>query len=200
MRGPFRIALTVSVVLGVILTLFVLQRLLSSSSGSAQDFYSLSSAGINLGAADDSSASVGSPAPDFTLLDLDGSPVTLSSLRGKTVLLNFWATWCVPCRQEMPDIEEAFLRRQADGIVVLAINLKEERGQAKTFADKYGLTFPILLDSKGEVGKAYRLTGLPESWIVGPDGVLKELKIGAFTAKELNLVLDEALRPAGRAD
>ena len=191
MRPIYRTILGLFVVAGVLTAVLVIERLRSTSTQSASPgFYSLSEPGIELGTAGDSPAELERQAPDFTLLGLNGAPVSLRSLRGKTVLINFWATWCAPCRQEMPDINEAFLKRQDVGFVVLAVNLKETPSQAKAFADKYGLAFTVLLDAKGDVAKAYQLTGVPESWIIGSDGVLRERKIGVFSRRELPSLID----------
>ena len=158
---------------------------------------------LTLGANNGPQAEMGKEAPGFTLLDLEGRAVNLSDFAGKTVLINFWASWCVPCRTEMPDLENAYRDRNAsEGLVVLGINLQEARPAAKDFAEKYDLTFPVLLDSSGSVAKAYRLSGLPESWVVDPEGTLIQRKIGAFTKSELILMLDEIrdgiVAPSGR--
>jgi len=202
MTSRVRVAASVLIVVAIVAALLAVQRVLPSSSDQAgADYYTLSGAGIDLGPASGSAAELGQLAPDFTLLNLDGAPVSLSSLRGQTVLINFWASWCVPCRREMPEIEEAFLERRDAGLTVLAVNLKEGRDQAKAFADNYGLTFTVLLDSKGEVARVFRLTGLPESWIVSADGVLRERKIGAFRQGELEQVLDAVMdRPLAEQD
>lgn len=148
------------------------------------------------GTAGDAQAELNKPAPDFMLVDLTGTPVRLSDFAGKTVLINFWASWCVPCRQEMPALQVAFQEREHSGLVVLGVNLREPKPRAEEFASKYGVTFPILLDTSGEVAKAYRSAGLPESWIVGPDGMLRQRKIGAFTHAELTQIIDLALAGA----
>ncbi|HLF79958.1 MAG TPA: TlpA disulfide reductase family protein [Dehalococcoidia bacterium] len=158
-------------------------------------------AGVRLGTSDGSAAALNEPAPDFTLRDTDGNLVTLSSLRGRTVLLNFWATWCAPCRREMPDINDQFLKRQSDDLTVLAINLQEALEPIRAFVKKYELEFPVVLDSEGGVGKAYRLSGLPESWIVDSEGILRERRIGAFTSKNLDEALQRVMStmPSGRS-
>ena len=197
MKSRVSLAASALIVASVAAALFAVQRVLPSSSVEpAPEYYSLSGQGIDLGPTGGASAEVGQPAPDFSLLDIKGMPVSLSSLRGQTVLINFWATWCLPCRREMPDIEDAFIERQGGGFVVLGVNLQEGVKPAREFAEKYGVTFPVLLDSKGEVAKAYRLTGLPESWIVDSDGILREHKIGAFGQKELALMLDGIMKKA----
>lgn len=165
------------------------------SDGGTADFYSLESQGIELGPASGPQAELNGPAPEFTLLDLAGQPVSLGGFRGKTVLINFWATWCVPCRREMPDLQEAYESRGDQGLVVLGVNLREAKPQAQKFVDDYGVTFPILLDTSGDVAQAYRLSGVPESWIVDEEGILVRRKIGAFTTEELRIVLDESLGP-----
>lgn len=182
------------IVLSVVAAFFAWQRVFQMSSSESEDnYYSLSGIGIDLGPTSGAVAEAGEPAPDFVLLDLNDKPVMLSSLRGQTVLINFWASWCLPCRREMPDINAAFLERQGAGFTVLALNLQEGSRQARIFAEKYAVTFTVLLDSKGEVAKAYRLTGLPESWIVGSEGILREHKIGPFTRNELSFMLDNVM-------
>jgi thiol-disulfide isomerase/thioredoxin len=111
-------------------------------------------------------------APDFALDDLDGHSHTLSSYRGKVVLLNFWASWCPPCRQEMPSIERLYQSKRKQAFVVLGINQGET---AQTAFASLGLftpmpTFPILLDSQNQVAKAYGVQGLPSSYVVSRTG------------------------------
>lgn len=175
--------------------LFTIQGVLPSGSDgtSDDDYYTLSGAGIDLGPADGEAAELGQPAPDFTLLDLDGKPVTLSALRGQTVLVNFWASWCVPCRRETPDLVDTYLERVGSGFIVVGVNLQEAAKPARAFAEKYGVTYPVVLDSDGAVAKAYRLSGLPESWIVDSQGILRERKIGAFNRAELAMMLDNVI-------
>lgn len=146
---------------------------------------------LKLGPSPGPAAEIGSPAPGFVLTDTNGRGVQLSDFAGRTVLINFWATWCVPCRTEMPDLENAFREHGPRGLVVLGVNLQESAASASEFAEKFGLSFPILLDTDGSVARAYRMTGLPESWIVGKDGTVIQRKIGAFTKNELQIVLTE---------
>ncbi len=112
------------------------------------------------------------PAVDFTLTSLDGKQVRLSDLRGKVVLLNFWATWCPPCKAEMPDLE-AIYRENADShnFVILAVDVEEQAELARTFAKQYGLTFPVLPDSDGRVSNnRYFIRTLPTSFIIDRAG------------------------------
>ena len=114
---------------------------------------------------------MGEPAPDFALRSLDGQTIRLSELRGRTVLVNFWATWCGPCRAEMPDLQAVYDEHK-ENLVVLAVNvegtnLDEARRLARDFRDELGLTFPIVLDSPdGDVFAQYKLRGLPDSFFV----------------------------------
>ena len=136
---------------------------------------------------------VGRPAPDITLQTVEGETVSLSALRGRPVIVNFWASWCVPCRRETPDLVDAYLERGDSGFTVVGVNLQEARKPARDFAEKYGVTYPVVLDSDGDVAKAYRLSGLPESWIVDSQGILRERKIGAFSRAELAKMLDSVI-------
>ena len=120
------------------------------------------------------------PAPDFTLVDKNGKNVTLSSLRGKVVLLNFWATWCPPCRAEMPSMEKLYqsLRSRTD-FVMLAVDSQEPLSTVTPFLEKYGYSFPILLDTTGEVGSMYSVTGIPTSYLIDAQGRVLAGKVGA---------------------
>ena len=123
-------------------------------------------------------AKVGEPAPDFTLTDLQGKTWTLSELKGQVVFINFWATWCAPCREEMPSMEKLYTTLPGDKFIMLALINRDAPSMGKSFAKKLGLTMPILNDQGNEVGLKYGLTGLPETFIVGKQGMVREKFIG----------------------
>ncbi len=119
-------------------------------------------------------------APDFSLTDLDGNQVTLSEHRGKKVILNFWATWCPPCRAEMPDLERLAHDHQGT-LTVLLIDLEEGEEQIRPFLDDIGVTLVPLLDSDAAVATMYRVAALPTSLIIDEEGVIQEVQAGAVT-------------------
>ena len=123
-------------------------------------------------------AKVGEPAPDFTLVDLNGSSWTLSDLAGQVVFVNFWATWCPPCREEMPSMQQLYNVMPKDKFVMLAVLNKDDPLLADKFAETLGISMPILNDRDNIAGKKYGLTGLPETYIVDKQGVLREKFIG----------------------
>ncbi|MGV1098053.1 peroxiredoxin family protein [Thiovibrio sp. JS02] len=124
-------------------------------------------------------AEVGRQAPDFTLVDTRGKTWTLADLKGRVVFVNFWATWCPPCREEMPSMQRVHNFMPEDRFTMLAILSNDEPGLADALAAKIGATFPILIDPENKVAKAYGLTGVPETYIVDKQGVLREKFIGA---------------------
>ncbi len=124
---------------------------------------------------------VGQPAPLFTLPDMEGNPVSLRDFRGRPVLLNFWATWCGPCRAEMPIIEEAYQKYKDQGFVVLAIDVQENPEVAQAFAGWLGMTFSILDDGSGNVSYQYRVRALPTSFFVDRKGVIRGWESGAMS-------------------
>ncbi len=126
-------------------------------------------------------------APNFTLDTLDGGTVTLSNLRGQVVLLNIWASWCPPCRAEMPAMQRVWEEYQEQGVVVLAVNStgQDTPADAQAFVSENGLTFPIPLDTGGEVTRLYRVSSLPTSFFIGADGVIREVVIGGPMAEAL---------------
>lgn len=122
----------------------------------------------------------GFSAPDFTLDLLEGGQVTLSDLRGKVVLVNFWATWCPPCRAEMPAIEKIYQSFKPLGLEVLAINVTNQDSEtaANVFARDLDLNFPIPLDRNGETAARYALRGLPSSYFIDREGVIRSVVVG----------------------
>ena len=117
-------------------------------------------------------------APDFNLLDTNGSPVGLSAYRGKLVLLNFWATWCGPCREEMPSMEQLSRNFGAQGFAVLAINQRENAALVNKFMKTHGLNFTTPLDTTGRVAGYYRVYGIPVSYLIDASGQAIGMKSG----------------------
>ncbi len=117
-------------------------------------------------------------APEFTLQDDDGKTHRLSDYRGKVVVLNFWATWCPPCRYEMPAMERAHKKVQGENIVLLAVNVGESEDQVFEFTGQYPVTFQLLLDTDGSVVKKYPVIGLPTTFVIDPRGVVTHQAVG----------------------
>ena len=123
---------------------------------------------------------VGKVAPDFQLPDLAEQEVRLSDYRGKVVFLNFWATWCKPCKEEMPSMEVLYREFKDDGLVVLAVSIDRvtTKDDIPPFVKSMDLSFPVLVDSWGQTDKRYKLMGVPETYIIDREGVLREKVIG----------------------
>ena len=115
---------------------------------------------------------------DFELQDLTGATRRLSDFRGKVVFLNFWATWCGPCRFEMPSMEKLYQRLNAKGLEIVAVNLQEDRSSVQRFVDEYGLSFHILLDTSGRIGATYGARSIPTTYIVDREGFVIAGTIG----------------------
>jgi len=128
--------------------------------------------------------SVSNLAPDFQLQNLDGQTISLSELQGKPVLINFWATWCPPCRAEMPYLQQIYEEWSGKGLVLLTINVGESSAQAKRFLQTYNLSLPTLLDTKKIVLRKYNITGIPTSFFIDKDGIIQAKIIGAFPSKK----------------
>lgn len=123
---------------------------------------------------------VGKPAPDFSLADLNDKPYRLSDFRGRVVFLNFWATWCKPCREEMPSMEILNKNFEKDGLVVLAVSIDRvtTSKDIPPFVKGLNLTFPVLIDSWGRTDKPYKRMGVPETFIIDQQGIIQEIIIG----------------------
>ncbi len=109
---------------------------------------------------------------DFTLVGLDGNPIALADLRGKYVLVNFWATWCPPCQREMPDLQAYYQKYQNRNFVLLSVDVEEEAAKVAAFIQENNFSFPVVLDADGQVSIQYGAEALPSSFLIGPDGTL----------------------------
>ena len=135
---------------------------------------------------------LGKSAPDFTLKSTEDKTVTLSGLKGKVVVINFWATWCGPCQFETPFFQAAHLERKDKGVVILGIDVKENAATVRNFVNSKNVTFTILLDEEAQVVQNYCLpSALPITYFVNGEGILKARKVGAFQNQaELMKMLD----------
>ncbi len=129
----------------------------------------------------------GFSAPDFTLDLLGGGQVQLSELRGQSVMINLWASWCPPCRAEMPAIEKVHRAYKDRGLVVLGVNttFQDNEADAAAFVEEFGLTFLIPLDRNGSVSKRYQLRGLPTTFFVDRNGIIRSVVVGGPMSKSL---------------
>ena len=126
-------------------------------------------------------------APDFSLQDANGQSLTLSELCGQPVVVNFWASWCPPCRAEMPALERVYQEYQDKGLVLLAVNAANQDSleAAQAFMQDNGLTFPALYDTQGEAARLYAVRSLPSTFFIGRDGIIQEVVIGGPMAEAL---------------
>lgn len=137
------------------------------------------------GPLDNLSPEIGEPAPQFALRNPAGELVRLSDFAGQPVWINFWATWCGPCRRELPDIQELANEFEGDDLVVLAVNLGESKDTATDFWDELGLELRILLDSNEDVAIQYRRLGLPNNFFIDREGVLRGFQLGFLTEGQM---------------
>jgi thiol-disulfide isomerase/thioredoxin len=119
--------------------------------------------------------------PDLTLATLEGDKVSLADLAGRPLIINFWATWCPPCRSEMPALVELYYRHADQGLVVIAVNAGETTGLVQGYADELELNFPVVLDPKMKAAAAFSVVSLPTTFFVGRDGLIQERHAGELT-------------------
>ncbi|MCL4302068.1 MAG: TlpA family protein disulfide reductase [Anaerolineae bacterium] len=133
---------------------------------------------------------VGQSAPDFELKNLAGETIRLSDFKGKPLLLNFWATWCGPCRAEFPDLQSVAVEHK---LVIIGINMttNDTPSQVPAFVAEFGVTFPIVLDETSEVSRAYQVTGLPTSIFIDRDGIVREVRLGAINKAYIEAMLSK---------
>lgn len=140
-------------------------------------------------------AAIGSTAPAFSLADLDGSPIHLRDLRGRPVIVNFWASWCGPCVEEFPLLRDATVRHAGHGLVVVGIVFGDRSEAARDFMERNGATWPAAMDPGGSVASAYGILGPPETFFIGRDGTIVARQMGPFSAasleQKLAAIIDE---------
>lgn len=135
--------------------------------------------------ADKSVVKVGEKAPDFVLENLEGNKVQLSELKGKGVFLNFWGTWCKPCEREMPYMERQYKHYKNQGVEILAVNIGESKFAIETFAKRFGLTFPMVMDRNSEVTDAYNIGPIPTTFLVDKNGKVLKVITGSMTEQDI---------------
>ena len=134
------------------------------------------------------------PAPEFTLPGLGGAQVALSDFRGRVLLVNVWATWCPPCRAEMPTIQAAYEHYHDQGFAVVAVNLQEDSSAVATFMREHELTFPALLDADGRVSQSYQAVSLPSSFFVDRQGIIRAVYHGPIPRGVITGTVEQLLR------
>lgn len=137
---------------------------------------------------------VGRPAPAFDLEALDGQRVSLADLRGSPIVLNFWASWCIPCREEAPLLTAADAKYRSEGLRILGVVYQDSAGGARDFMSRYGQAYPGLLDPDGRTAIDYGVFGIPETFFIDRAGIVRSRQLGAITADELERRIQEVLR------
>ena len=137
---------------------------------------------------------VGRTAPEFRLVSLDGATIDLAGLRGRSVVLNFWASWCIPCRDEAPLLRAAQDRYAALDVAFLGVVYQDSAPSAQAFVDRYGIAYPSLLDPDGRTALDYGVYGIPETYFIAADGIIRAKQIGPLDAATLERQIAEALR------
>ncbi len=128
---------------------------------------------------------VGSPAPGFEAVDLEGMPVRLADYRGRPVWINFWATWCPPCRAEMPDIAAVYREAHEGGLVLLAVSVAEDQETVRTYLRRTGLDVPAMVDESGAVAARYGLMGFPTHYFIDSGGVVRDIRVGGLSQQAI---------------
>jgi cytochrome c biogenesis protein CcmG, thiol:disulfide interchange protein DsbE len=134
------------------------------------------------------------PAPDFAVTTLDGTPLKLSDLRGQFVVINVWASWCVPCRQESAELNRAYARYQGRGVTFVGIAWNDLESDARKFVQEYRVPYPVALDQAGRVSIDYGITGVPETFVVDREGRFAQKWVGPINAAQLAGLVDPLLR------
>ena len=136
------------------------------------------------------------PAPDFTLGLFDGGEISLSDLRGQIVVLNFWASWCTPCKEEAPMLESVWQRYAGQGVSVIGVDYKDTEPAARAFIEEFGITYPNGPDTRSRIAGAYGVQGVPETVVITQQGEIAKVFVGSPTEAQLTAVLEDLLARA----
>jgi cytochrome c biogenesis protein CcmG/thiol:disulfide interchange protein DsbE len=139
-------------------------------------------------------SAIGAPAPDFTLSLLDGRELSLADQRGLVVVVNFWASWCSPCRDEAPALERVWREYEDKGVVFVGVNVNDVTANAMAFIEEFNITYPNGPDPYNRISKAYHTTGVPETFLIAKEGRLAEQYIGSVAETRLRAALEELLQ------
>ncbi|MFC5591662.1 thiol-disulfide oxidoreductase ResA [Sporosarcina soli] len=134
---------------------------------------------------------VGDYAPDFALVDLNGEKHQLSEYKGQGVFLNFWGTWCAPCKKEMPAMGRQYEVYKDQGVQILAVNIAEPDLKVRTFAEQYGMTFPTLIDTTKSVMQAYNVKPLPTTLLINPEGKIVKIITGEMSENDIKGYMEQ---------
>lgn len=186
------LTLTIAISLGVLVGAGLFLLTVPTSAPGSKPVGSSPAAPGGRGSETEPAPRVGAPAPDINLTALDGTSVTLSSLRGRVVLVNFCASWCGPCKQEMTDLQRLYSEEREHGLVVLDVNDGEEPGRAAGFLARYGVTFPTVTDADRSVTRTYQVFGLPNSFLIDGEGVVRARVVGPITREQMLGYLEQA--------
>jgi cytochrome c biogenesis protein CcmG/thiol:disulfide interchange protein DsbE len=138
-------------------------------------------------------AAVGSTAPSFTLQTFEGAQHSLAQYRGQVVVVNFWASWCIPCEEEAAELQQAYLDYRDQGVVFLGVNYVDTEPEAKAYMEKFNITYPSGPDLGTEISQAFRIRGVPETYIIGPSGRITSVEKGPYPSLEaIELSIDQA--------
>jgi len=170
----------------------------SEKSGKAGQIVTATAIGLLLilgyGLRSQSVSSIGAPAPDFTLSLFDGGELSLADRRGLVVVVNFWASWCPPCRDEAPALERVWREYGDKGVVFVGVNVNDVTPKAIAFIEEFNITYPNGPDPYNRISRTYHTTGVPETFLIGKDGHLVEQYIGPVTEARLRAALEEVLQ------
>ena len=153
--------------------------------------------GLGLIRSQQGAVGVGAMVPDFTLTTFDGGTIDIRELRGQVVVINFWASWCKPCEQEAAELEQAYQQYKDQGVAFLGVDYVDTDREAMAYLEKFGITYPNGPDLGTRISQAFRIRGVPETYIVGPDGQLAAIKIGPYQSLEEIVRQIETARAAG---
>jgi cytochrome c biogenesis protein CcmG, thiol:disulfide interchange protein DsbE len=181
-----RIAVSLVAILAIVGAIYLLDSSQQSATNAATS--------INVPGSTGQAPRVGNPAPNFELPNLDGKLVKLSDYRGQPVWINFWASWCPPCRAELPDVEAAYQDKKGQGLVLLAISIGEDAPVVKQYVEKMGMTSTVLVDSTEAVASRYRVNGIPTHLFVDKEGFIRDLVVGGLSKTTIGQRLSAIMR------